>query len=253
MRRVEEALGTRERQLDRRSGDLERRAGEVKRREDEIDQAEEEVEQLRSTMLRAELPHDDDSDVEYDDDGSPVQAWLDRRRRKQASLEARQADLDRREDSMRELESRLRSMEGTLARKEADLTAFAEMLPAVAAHRRGGRDRRAQPLEAAGRRGPDAAPALLDARLGRRPALAGSAGAGGASGSAGSEPTCARRLSSTSRSAIWTLPATGIASSAPSTPSSDEPISTASSTVKPDTFTERRITSGCSTLFSTCW
>ena len=29
---------------------------------------------------------------------------------------------------MRELESRLRSMEGTLARKEADLTAFAEML-----------------------------------------------------------------------------------------------------------------------------
>ena len=79
-------------------------------------------------MLRAELPHDDDADVEYDDDGSPVQAWLDRRRRKQASLEARQADLDRREDSMRELESRLRSMEGTLARKEADLTAFAEML-----------------------------------------------------------------------------------------------------------------------------
>ena len=57
-----------------------------------------------------------------------MQAWLDRRRRKQASLEARQADLDRREDSMRELESRLRSLEGTLARKEADLTAFAEML-----------------------------------------------------------------------------------------------------------------------------
>jgi chromosome segregation ATPase len=130
MRRVEEALGTRERQLDRRAGDLERRAGEVKRREDEIDRAEEEVEQLRSTMLKAELPHDDGGadPVELDDDGSPVQAWLDRRRRKQASLEARQADLEKREDSMRELESRLRSLEGTLARKEADLTAFAEML-----------------------------------------------------------------------------------------------------------------------------
>ena len=65
--------------------------------------------------------------------------------------------------------------------------------------------------------------------------------------------TWERRASSTSRSAIWIEPAKGIASSAPTMPSSDEPISTLVSTMKGETETDFFITIGWMIWFSTCW
>ena len=63
-----------------------------------------------------------------DDLANPVSAWLERRKRRQASLDSREASLAKREDDIRRLEERLASVESSLQRKEADLTAFAEML-----------------------------------------------------------------------------------------------------------------------------
>ena len=53
---------------------------------------------------------------------------MERRKRRQASLDSREANLSKREDDIRRLEERLGTLESALQRKEADLTAFAEML-----------------------------------------------------------------------------------------------------------------------------
>ena len=61
------------------------------------------------------------------------------------------------------------------------------------------------------------------------------------------------RGSKYSRSRIWIDAATGIASSAPSTPRSVLPISTATIVTKGCTFTVRFWTCGWITWFSNCW
>ena len=55
-------------------------------------------------------------------------AWLERRKNRLAQLDARQGELDQREHEARHLEDRLASLESSLVRKEADLSAFAELL-----------------------------------------------------------------------------------------------------------------------------
>ena len=52
---------------------------------------------------------------------------------------------------------------------------------------------------------------------------------------------------------IWIAAATGIASSAPSTPNSVEPNSTETSTTNGCTWTARAWIRGWMMLFSTCW
>ena len=57
----------------------------------------------------------------------------------------------------------------------------------------------------------------------------------------------------TSRIVIWIAAATGIASSAPSTPNSVLPNSTETSTTNGCTATARAWMRGWITVFSTCW
>jgi uncharacterized membrane protein YccC len=63
-----------------------------------------------------------------DDGDGGVTAWLERRRARLAQLDARQGEIERREHDAQNLEDRLTHLESSLVRKEADLSAFAELL-----------------------------------------------------------------------------------------------------------------------------
>jgi chromosome segregation ATPase len=67
-------------------------------------------------------------DVDADDGDGGVTAWLERRKTRLAQLDARQGEIEQRETDARKLEDRLASLESSLVRKEADLSAFAELL-----------------------------------------------------------------------------------------------------------------------------
>ena len=103
----------------------------MKGREADLDRAEHELEEERAQLLGGEVerrPRTNGGGEVDDDLANPVSAWLERRKRRQASLDSREASLAKREDDIRRLEERLASVESSLQRKEADLTAFAEML-----------------------------------------------------------------------------------------------------------------------------
>jgi septal ring factor EnvC (AmiA/AmiB activator) len=100
-------------------------------READLDRAEQELEEERAPLLGGDVerrPRSNGTGDLDDDVANPVSAWLERRKRRQASLDSREASLAKREDDIRRLEERLASVESSLQRKEADLTAFAEML-----------------------------------------------------------------------------------------------------------------------------
>jgi len=102
----------------RLSSELERRSYDLARRENEMGQKDE----VRPTRAIQAVDVDDD-----DGDGG-VTAWLERRRTRLAQLDARQGEIERRETDARNLEDRLANLESSLVRKEADLSAFAELL-----------------------------------------------------------------------------------------------------------------------------
>jgi chromosome segregation protein len=114
---LEEELTERDRRLERLASELERRNHDLTRRETEASR----VEEVRPAPAAREFDLDDDAD-------GGVTAWLERRRTRLAQLDARQGELERRETDARHLEDRLASLESSLVRKEADLSAFAELL-----------------------------------------------------------------------------------------------------------------------------
>jgi hypothetical protein len=67
-------------------------------------------------------------EVDNEEGDGGVTAWLERRRARLAQLDARQGEIERRETDARNLEDRLANLESSLVRKEADLSAFAELL-----------------------------------------------------------------------------------------------------------------------------
>jgi hypothetical protein len=114
---LEEELTDRDRKLERLATELERRNAELARREKDTLRIEDE----RPPAAPRGLALEDDAD-------GGVTAWLERRRTRLAQLDARQGELEQREHEARHLEDRLTNLESSLVRKEADLSAFAELL-----------------------------------------------------------------------------------------------------------------------------